>query len=192
MPGKRKASRFWCCWGSTLGSCACSLARVHAQLRRRYKTEQMLSPKPLKRPVSVIVLIHTRELECLLIKRVDSPDFWQSVTGSCEADESPIQTARREVLEETGIDALAHGDVTDWNTFNVFAIYPHFRHRYPAGTTHNTEHVFSLCVVRDVAVRLNPREHSAYTWLPWDEATLKVKSWTNQAVIDALPLRSKG
>jgi dATP pyrophosphohydrolase len=148
-----------------------------------------MPPRPLKRPVSVIVLIHTPTLECLLIERADMPEFWQSVTGSCEANEDLIDTARREVLEETGIGARAHGDVVDWKHHHVFAIYPQYLHRYPSGTTHNTEHVFSLCVPRDVMVTLNPREHTRYVWLPWQEATLQVKSWSNQAVIDALPLR---
>jgi dihydroneopterin triphosphate diphosphatase len=154
-----------------------------------FQIANAMTEKPLKRPVSAIVLIHTRALECLLIERVDIADFWQSVTGSCEDGEAAIDTARREVWEETGIDARAHGDVVDWKMSNQFSIYPQFRHRYPAGTTHNTEHVFSLCVPRDVVVTLRPREHRAYIWLPWGEATLKVKSWTNQAVIDALPLR---
>jgi dihydroneopterin triphosphate diphosphatase len=145
--------------------------------------------KPLKQPTSVIVLIHTPALEVLLIERVDIPDFWQSVTGSQEPGEALADTARREVQEETGIDARAHGDVVDWHSHNVFAIYPQYLHRYPAGTTHNTEHIFSLCVPRDVSIVLAPNEHSRFLWLPWQAATLKARSWTNQAIIDVLPLR---
>mgnify|MGYP000579588574 CR=1 FL=1 len=62
------------------------------------------TPKPYKRPVSVLVLIHTPERQILLLERASHPGYWQSVTGSQEGDEPLDATARREVLEETGID----------------------------------------------------------------------------------------
>jgi len=93
------------------------------------------------------------------------------------------------LLEETGIDARAYGDVTDWQASNVYEIYPRWRHRYPPGTTHNTEHVFALEVPVPVAVRLNPREHLTHLWLPWREAAPKCFSWSNRAAIEDLPQR---
>ena len=58
-----------------------------------------------KIPESVLVVIHTAELEVLLIERADKPGYWQSVTGSKDAlDEPAVVTARREVFEETGIE----------------------------------------------------------------------------------------
>ena len=35
-----------------------------------------------KKPVSVLVVIHTADLEILLLERAGHPGFWQSVTGS--------------------------------------------------------------------------------------------------------------
>jgi len=40
----------------------------------------------LKKPVSVLVLIHTPDLGVLLLERAAHPGFWQSVTGSQEGD----------------------------------------------------------------------------------------------------------
>jgi dATP pyrophosphohydrolase len=140
-----------------------------------------------KIPVSTLVLVATHDLRVLLIERADAPDYWQSVTGSQEPGETLRETANRELLEETGIDAAAHGGLADWKLSNVYAIYPRWRHRYPPGTTHNTEHVFALLLPEPVAVRLDPREHRSYAWLPWEEAAAKCFSWTNRDAVRLLP-----
>lgn len=142
-----------------------------------------------KQPVSVLVLVYTPALEVLLLERADYPDHWQSVTGSCEPGEPLAATAVRELAEETGIDASRYGGVVDWGVRNDFEIFAQWRHRYPPGTTHNTEHVFGLEVPHRVAVRLAPREHRQLAWLPWREAAARCFSWTNRAAIEALPGR---
>lgn len=133
------------------------------------------------------MLVHTPDLRVLLIERADAPGYWQSVTGSQEAGESLIQTAARELREETGIDAQAYGDLRDWHYSNVYEIYPRWRYRYAPGTTHNTEHVFALEVPSEVPVKLEPREHLAYAWLPYEEAAAKCFSWSNRDAILRLP-----
>jgi len=143
-----------------------------------------------KQPVSVLVLVYTPDRTVLLIERADFPDHWQSVTGSQEPGEVLPATAARELLEETGIDAQACGALTDWNMSNVYEIFPKWRHRYPPGTTHNTEHVFALEVPAPMPVTLNPREHLRAVWLPWREAAARCFSWTNRAAIEALEQRS--
>ncbi len=140
-----------------------------------------------KIPESVLVVIHTPALELLLIERADQPGFWQSVTGSLDAPDEPLaQTAAREVLEETGISARPE-DFRDWALANVYEIYPVWRHRYAPGVTHNTEHVFSLCVPPDTAVTLSPREHSAWQWLPYREAADRCFSPSNAEAVLMLP-----
>lgn len=144
---------------------------------------------PFKQPLSVLVLVYTPALDVLLIERADFPDHWQSVTGSCEPGEALAATAVRELREETGIDAERHGGVVDWAMSNVYEIYPKWRHRYPPGTTQNTEHVYALCVPAPVPVTLNPREHLACAWLPWADAAARCFSWSNRDAILALPAR---
>jgi dATP pyrophosphohydrolase len=144
---------------------------------------------PTKIPISTLVLVHTSDLRVLLLERADYPGFWQSVTGSQEAGETLEQTAVRELAEETGIDAAAYGGVVDWQLSNEYAIFPRWRHRYPLGTTHNTEHVFALQVPEPVPVRLAPQEHLAHVWLPWAEAAPKCFSWSNRQAIEELPRR---
>jgi dATP pyrophosphohydrolase len=145
---------------------------------------------PYKVPISTLVLVHTLELRVLLLERADYPQHWQSVTGSQEAGETLAATAERELLEETAIVAATHGGLVDWERQNVYEIFPRWRHRYPPGTTHNTEHVFSLSVPAPVPVTLNPDEHVRYEWLPWEEAARKCFSWSNRAAIEELPRRA--
>lgn len=144
---------------------------------------------PHKIPESVLVVIHTPELEVLLIERADRPGFWQSVTGSLDSPDEPlIDTAARELFEETGIVADGAGIVLrDWHLSNLYEIYPVWRHRYAPGVTHNTEHVFSVCVPRGIAVTLNPREHLNHLWLPHIEAADRCFSSSNAEAILQLP-----
>ncbi len=143
-----------------------------------------------KQPVSVLVVIYAVSLEVLLLERADFPGYWQSVTGSRDGDETLRETAAREALEETGLDANIY-TLTDWQTQNVYDIYPHWQHRYSPGTTQNTEHVFGMQLPHKVAVELSPREHLSYQWLPWESAANKVFSQSNREAILALPERSR-
>lgn len=143
-----------------------------------------------KLPVSVLVVIHTAALEVLLLERSSRPGFWQSVTGSLEHLDEPLEhAARREVREETGIDAAA-GRLERWHVVNAFEIYAHWRHRFARGTTHNTEHVLGLRLPARVPVTLAPQEHRAQAWLPWQEAARECFSWSNRDAIRMLPARS--
>lgn len=135
-----------------------------------------------KQPVSVLVVIHTPQLDVLLLERAGNPGLWQSVTGSREGDEALATTALREVAEETGIHAAPEG-LVDWRLANRFPILQRWRARYAPGVSHNTEHVFSLCVPAIVPVRIAPDEHTAAGWLTWADAAGKVFSWTNRDAI---------
>jgi dATP pyrophosphohydrolase len=157
-----------------------------------------MTVRQYKIPESVLVVIHTAEMQVLLIERADKPGFWQSVTGSKDHVDEPLAlTARREVREETGIvvaDVKADGDAAvpavnlrDWQLSNVYEIYPVWRHRYEPGVTKNVEHVFGLLVPRDIPVTLAPREHTQYLWLPYREAADRCFSPSNAEAILQLP-----
>ena len=142
---------------------------------------------PPKLPVSVLVVIYTPAREVLLIRRADHAEFWQSVTGSMDPQDTTLaHTAAREVQEETGLSAQPDS-LQDWGIANVYEIYPAWRHRYAPGVTHNTEHVFGLCVPAAVPVRLSPREHTHWQWLDWRAAADCCYSPSNAEAILLLP-----
>lgn len=138
-----------------------------------------------KNPISVLIVVYTKDLEILLLERADREGFWQSVTGSQENNETLMQTAVRELLEETGISS-SEGTLQDWNFSNEFEIFTHWRHRYAPGVTKNREHVFGIEVTRDVAVTISDREHTKYQWVDIDDAIPKVFSWTNAEALEFL------
>jgi dATP pyrophosphohydrolase len=143
---------------------------------------------PFKRPVSVLVVVHTPGLKVLLLERATHPGYWQSVTGSQEEGETLLETARREVEEETGIGASLVA-FRDWQLTRRFEIFPEWRHRYAPGVVENTEHVYSLAVGENEPITIAPDEHVAWCWLPWREAAAKCFSWTNREAILTLPER---
>jgi dATP pyrophosphohydrolase len=144
-----------------------------------------------KIPESVLVVIHTPDLQTLLLERADQPGFWQSVTGSKdEAGEPLTVTARREVFEETGI-APDCGVLSDWNHRIEYEIYSQWRHRYAAGVTRNLEHWFGLVVEPGVAVQLAPREHINFVWLDYREAARRCFSPSNAEAILRLGMTAR-
>jgi dATP pyrophosphohydrolase len=140
----------------------------------------------LKIPISVLVVIYSSNGDVLLIERADRSNFWQSVTGSLDAhDEDLAVAATREVFEETGIvvDQLSAGALRNLDHQIEYEIYPEWRFRYAPGVTRNTEHWFSLMVPVDIQIKLSPREHVAYQWLPFKEAAKKCFSPSNGEAI---------
>lgn len=167
---------------------------ILAGIANAYANRSTTMLKPPKIPESVLVVIYTPALDVLIIERADHPGFWQSVTGSKDRIDEPLEeTAVREVAEETGIvvggpfvriDALV-----DWGEQIEYEIYPVWRHRYAEGVTRNVEHWFGLEVPRQLAVTLAPREHTAYAWLPYEQAAARCFSSSNRDAILQLPRR---
>lgn len=134
-----------------------------------------------RRPVSVLVLVYASDGSILLLRRSRPFDFWQSVTGSLQRDETHADAAVRELAEETGFSG--EGRLTFSGNSRVFTIDPRWRERYAPGVTENVEFEwhYRLPARRDIA--LDTSEHSEYQWLPLDRAIEAVWSWTNREAL---------
>jgi len=159
-----------------------------------------------KRPESVLVVVHTPRLECLLLERVAPRGFWQSVTGTLRWGEEPIAAAVREMREETGLACAAPAPdaagvsaplvegvhrrqppmLVQTDVSNRFPILPEWRDRYASGVTENIEHLLYLELPDTCEVTLNAAEHVAYRWVNLEEAIRKVTSWTNREGLERL------
>lgn len=140
----------------------------------------------VKRPESVLVVLYNQDNNVLVLQRMDDPTFYQSVTGSMEENESPIQTALREVYEEVGIHLnLGHGKnniLADCRLVNQYCIREDWRHRYEKGVTKNFEYVF--CAQIDKAADIKLSEHLSYQWMTKPLAIEKVWSKSNKYAIE--------
>ncbi len=133
-----------------------------------------------KQPESVLVVVYTQSSEVLMLRRKYPSDFWQSVTGSLERGEKPLDAANRELQEETG---LVNQNLLDCHFSQIFEIYSIWRDRYEPGVTQNLEHVFRLRLPEKVDIQLDIREHEEFQWLPRMQAADLAFSYTNQEAI---------
>ncbi len=138
-----------------------------------------------KRPESVLVVIHTPDLQILLLERAKHPGYWQSVTGSREDGEPFLDTAVREVHEETGLQ-IDRKQLRIWPGENIYTIMPEWRHRYAPDVTHNRERVFSLSLPTTCNITIAPAEHRAWRWMACEEAAAACFSASNREAILAL------
>ncbi len=130
--------------------------------------ESQVSEVPCElRTVSVAITDGRGRL--LLLRRTPARGgFWQILTGRCELGESPLQTAAREIFEETGF-APALGELRDLEYTHAFALQIPGASEMMAAPRFARETAFALRVAADAAPRLSD-EHDAFRWFPLDEA----------------------
>lgn len=147
----------------------------------------MTQTNQYRRAESVLVLVYTRASEVLLMRRLEPADFWQSVTGGLEENETAANAAQRELFEETGLQAA----LTDHQCSSLFEIKGVWRQRYHPEQTHNREHLFSVELDAPAQVLLNADEHAEYVWLPAEQAMQRVSSPTNRQAIEDIALTAQ-
>jgi dATP pyrophosphohydrolase len=144
---------------------------------------QLRPAAAFRRPVSVLVLVYTADGSILLLRRSRPFDFWQSVTGSLQRDETHAAAALRELCEETGLSAGAGGELRFSGTSRVFTIDPRWSDRYAPGVTENVEFEWHYRLPAKPDIALNASEHSEYRWVTLDRAIEAVWSWTNREAL---------
>lgn len=136
-------------------------------------------------PRNVLVLPFRRRagLEFAVFRRADDPDeFWQPVSGGVEDAETLIEAARRELAEETGIEApperwlaldaqasvpaVVYRDWRDWGP-DVFVV---------------REFAFGVEIGEQAAIRLS-KEHTEYRWLGLGAAQAVVRYDSNRTAL---------
>ncbi len=143
-----------------------------------------MATRRYRRPVSVIVVVHTDDRDVLLLRRTAPFDFWQSVTGSLNDGETHAEAAARELFEETGL--TDEGELEYAGVSRQFAIDPRWRDRFEPGVVENVEFEWRYRVPARLGIALDKAEHCEYCWLPAKDAIDKVWSWTNKDALRQL------
>ena len=136
-----------------------------------------------RRPVSVLVIVHSDAGDVLLLRRSSPFVFWQSITGSLKDVESHADAAARELFEETGL--TDEGALTFSGVSRTFVIDPRWQYKFAPGVVENVEYEWRYRLAEKPDIVINADEHSEYRWVSVEEAMAKVWSWTNR---DALKL----
>ncbi len=133
----------------------------------------------VKSAVECIVFRKKEDYEFLLLKRIpEKGGFWQPVTGALE-DESKLNGAYREVLEETSISKD--------NILRVFEELHYFEFEKEDGEFN--EHVFGFEVSPDTEVSIHNNiypEHSEFVWVTYERALELLKWDTNKDALKKL------
>jgi lipoyl(octanoyl) transferase len=138
------------------------LPRLVTRFGEVFECEVQAAPP---RPQTVAVVVVREDGKVLLLRRTEARGgFWQPVTGRVEPAELPLQTAQRELREETGLEA----PVRDLGAAHAFA----WGDQRPPMIA--TEHLFAARAPWGFSPRLDVGEHDAFEWVDAAEARARV------------------
>ncbi|MEN9920754.1 MAG: hypothetical protein RL538_647 [Candidatus Parcubacteria bacterium] len=108
------------------------------------------------------------EWKVLIVHQISyrGDDFWILPKGHAEEDESPLEAARRELEEETGVSAV---DIKETPTFEINYSFIHEGVRIEKAVIY----FLGICESRDVNIS-QPQEIKELRWCAFDEAVTLV------------------
>ena len=131
----------------------------------------------MRQPIQVAVIVvrySDNAWEYLILHRNrDTGSYWQSVSGGVENDEQVLETAHRELEEETGfrpvsLEAIQFSD--------RFPVPESMKYHYQSHVTHLVQQYFLAIVETGINPKIDPKEHDDWRWCKFEEAE-KLLHW---------------
>lgn len=113
-------------------------------------------------------------------------DQWQFISGGGEDNETPIQAAKREIFEESGINAENVTKLTSMCYIPADIFKKHYLCSWPEDTYVIPEYTFAFSCEDDIKLS---HEHTEYIWLTYEEAKKKLKWDSNRTALYELNCR---
>jgi len=136
----------------------------------------------LRAPYQVLVFPYTIKdnlIEFAIFKRSDL-DYWQGIAGGGEDEEIPIESAKRELFEETGIlGSVSFMQLDSISSLSVENVVGEFL--WGDDVYVIKEYCFGAQVFsKDIILS---KEHSGYKWLSFEEAVKHLKWDSNKTAL---------
>ena len=128
------------------------------------------------------------KIEYALMKRADE-GYWQAIAGGGEDEETPLEAAKRETYEESGIlptsdflqlDTIEPVPVIEFRDSHIWGDDVYVIPQYCFGAT-----------AQDIQIVIS-REHTEYKWFSYEEAHQLIKFDGNKTALWELDKRLKG
>ena len=113
-------------------------------------------------------------------------DQWQFISGGGEDDETPLQAAKREIFEESGIYAENIIHLCSVCSIPTDIFPKKYLYNWPKDTFVVPEYSFGFSCTEDI--RLS-HEHTECVWLPYEKAREKLKWDSNRTALYELKCR---
>ena len=141
----------------------------------------------MRAPFQILAIPYRRkdEYRFCVFHRSDI-DQWQFVAGGGEDAETPLETAIREIKEETGVTAQSVLPLTSMAYVPANVIAEKHRQLWPRDTYVLPEYAFGFACDGDI--RLS-QEHTGYEWLPYGEAMERLTWDSNRTALYELNCR---
>ena len=127
-------------------------------------------------------------LEYCVLHRADC-DQWQFVAGGGEDKESPLEAAKREAMEESGIVSEKWTELQSLAYIPISVISEDRRQHWSKDIYIIPEYAFGFECDTDIVIS---DEHNELVWLPYEDATQMLKWDSNKTALYELNRRLAG